>query len=364
MKRRLILKKFEKDESSIILPVDMIKNIEKRAKENVEEAKKLAIEYMAEHPKRAGEVMTYILDSDKLPKGFFIDTAVRITKTPKTPDSSIYEAVENKDGEISDEGALKIVEKGNVNVDVARNLINNMDNNIIKEKAVEKQLETIYDICDKDTRDEDVVRKIDKLKIVDENESIRKLKKKIIAKRMAINCNKYGRTKIMLYRNYLTAEEMIETDFVERVKEEYEKIEDKKREFNKESLKADILKESAENIIKECDNIEDIVLTPEFVSKLDDEEKKKFTNFIKNKFIIEKPIKENELNKFKKQIHQKKEKIENVKIINELKKAGVIEKLEKLSPEKREKCILAISKSLEKTINCKQEKDNKDEIER
>ena len=220
---------------------DEIKDAEQSAAQKV-------IEYVRKNPENATEILKGILEKEEIPNKVFEKTATTISKMDEIPDKIIPKAVADSEVDVPDQIIENIIENGEVNRKEKIELINNLENEELKQKQVEEELKQIYENCD-DTNESELVHKLEMTKIVQKNSSIKKLEEAIIAKKMAVNYKKFGGTKISTLSRYLSEEKMIEINLPEMVYEEYKKINDKDEEnkVNKSNLKVQILQEIARN---------------------------------------------------------------------------------------------------------------------
>lgn len=154
---------------------DEIKDAEQSAAQKV-------IEYVRKNPENATEILKGILEKEEIPNKVFEKTATTISKLDEIPDKIIPKAVADSEVDVPDQIIENIIENGDVNRKEKIELINNLENEELKQKQVEEELKQIYENCS-DTNESELVHKLEMTKIVQKNSSIRKLEQAIIAKK-------------------------------------------------------------------------------------------------------------------------------------------------------------------------------------
>ena len=173
---------------------DEIKDAEQSAAQKV-------IEYVRKNPENAIEILKGILEKDEIPNKVFEKAATEISEIDDIPDKVIPKAVADSEVNVSDKIIENIIENGSVNRPEKIELINNIDDEELKQKKVEEELKQIYQNCEK-TSELELVHKLETIRIVQKNPSIEKLEEMIVAKRMALNYRDFGGTKISTLARY------------------------------------------------------------------------------------------------------------------------------------------------------------------
>lgn len=364
---------------------DEIKDAEQSAAQKV-------IEYVRKNPENATEILKGILEKEEIPNKVFEKTATTISKIDEIPDKIIPKAVADSEVDVPDQIIENIIENGDVNRKEKIELINNLENEELKQKQVEEELKQIYENCG-DTNEAELVHKLEMTKIVQKNSSIKKLEQAIIAKKMAINYKRFGGTKISTLSRYLSEEEMIEKNLPEMVYEEYKKIseKDEKNKVDKSNLKVQILEEIAKKVANNYQEIGDFVIPQsKNMTQLTRKEEDKFIKAIET--YVRKKLKGTEVTSIRDQIRgrdanmQLKQYIEKMRklpksqleifinnteelvenneeltVYKELKDSGIIENLQKLADDKRKDYIKVLNDAVQKRVEEKSHNNPNDE---
>lgn len=364
---------------------DEIKDAEQSAAQKV-------IEYVRKNPENATEILKGILEKEEIPNKVFEKTATTISKIDEIPDKIIPKAVADSEVDVPDQIIENIIENGEVNRKEKIELINNLDNEELKQKQVEEELKQIYENCG-DTNESELVHKLEMTKIVQKNSSIKKLEQAIIAKKMAINYKRFGGTKISTLSRYLSEEEMIEKNLPEMVYEEYKKIseKDEKNKVNKSNLKVQILEEIAKKVANNYQEIGDFVIPQsKNMTQLTRKEEDKFIKAIET--YVRKKLKGTDVTSIRDQIRgrdanmQLKQYIEKMRklpksqleifinnteelvenneeltVYKELKDSGIIGNLQKLADDKRKDYIKVLNDAVQKRVEEKSHNNPNDE---
>lgn len=161
-----------------------------------------------------------------------------------------------------------------------------------KEEVILEKLVRIYNNCDK-INDTTLVDKIERLEIEEKTEKINESIKCIIAKKIAVDCMKYGGPKLPTMMRIMPATEMLEINLpflaeeeYHKVKKTYEKSGKKYYEYDDEQqklVKQKILENIAKEVVKNFEEIGDISIPSiEALKSLNDEEIHIFVNAIKH----------------------------------------------------------------------------------
>ena len=364
---------------------DEIKDAEQSAAQKV-------IEYFRKNPENATEILKGILEKEEIPNKVFEKTATTISKLDEIPDKIIPKAVADSEVDVPDQIIENIIENGDVNRKEKIELINNLENEELKQKQVEEELKQIYENCS-DTNESELVHKLEMTKIVQKNSSIRKLEQAIIAKKMAINYKRFGGTKISTLARYLSEEEMIEINFPEMVYEEYKKIseKDEKNKVDKSNLKVQILEEIAKKVANNYQEIGDFVIPQsrnmtQLTKKEEDKFIKAIETYVRKKLrgtditSIRDQIRGRDANMQLKQYMEKMRRLpksqleifinnteelvennEELTVYKELKDSGIIENLQKLTDDKRKDYIKVLNDAVQKRVEEKSHNNSNDE---
>lgn len=366
---------------------DEIKDAEQSAAQKV-------IEYVRKNPENATEILKGILEKEEIPNKVFEKTATTISKLDEIPDKIIPKAVADSEVDVPDQIIENIIENGDVNRKEKIELINNLENEELKQKQVEEELKQIYENCS-DTNESELVHKLEMTKIVQKNSSIRKLEQAIIAKKMAINYKRFGGTKISTLARYLSEEEMIEINFPEMVYEEYKKIseKDEKNKVDKSNLKVQILEEIAKKVANNYQEIGDFVIPQsrnmtQLTKKEEDKFIKAIETYVRKKLrgtditSIRDQIRGRDANMQLKQYMEKMRRLpksqleifinnteelvennEELTVYKELKDSGIIGNLQKLTDNKRKDYIKVLNDAVQKRVEEKSHNNPNDEPE-
>lgn len=366
---------------------DEIKDAEQSAAQKV-------IEYVRKNPENATEILKGILEKEEIPNKVFEKTATTISKLDEIPDKIIPKAVADSEVDVPDQIIENIIENGDVNRKEKIELINNLENEELKQKQVEEELKQIYENCS-DTNESELVHKLEMTKIVQKNSSIRKLEQAIIAKKMAINYKRFGGTKISTLARYLSEEEMMEINFPEMVYEEYKKISEKyeKNKVDKSNLKVQILEEIAKKVANNYQEIGDFVIPQsrnmtQLTKKEEDKFIKAIETYVRKKLrgtditSIRDQIRGRDANMQLKQYMEKMRRLpksqleifinnteelvennEELTVYKELKDSGIIGNLQKLTDDKRKDYIKVLNDAVQKRVQERNHNNSNEEPE-
>ena len=366
---------------------DEIKDAEQSAAQKV-------IEYVRKNPENATEILKGILEKEEIPNKVFEKTATTISKMDEIPDKIIPKAVADSEVDVPDQIIENIIENGEVNRKEKIELINNLENEELKQKQVEEELKQIYENCS-DTNESELVHKLEMTKIVQKNSSIRKLEQAIIAKKMAINYKRFGGTKISTLARYLSEEEMIEINFPEMVYEEYKKIseKDEKNKVDKSNLKVQILEEIAKKVANNYQEIGDFVIPQsrnmtQLTKKEEDKFIKAIETYVRKKLrgtditSIRDQIRGRDANMQLKQYMEKMRRLpksqleifinnteelvennEELTVYKELKDSGIIGNLQKLTDDKRKDYIKVLNDAVQKRVQERNHNNSNEKLE-
>lgn len=157
---------------------DEIKDAEQSAAQKV-------IEYVRKNPENAIEILKGILEKDEIPNKVFEKAATEISEIDDIPDKVIPKAVADSEVNVSDKIIENIIENGSVNRPEKIELINNIDDEELKQKKVEEELKQIYQNCEK-TSELELVHKLETIRIVQKKSKYRKVRRNDSSKKNGI----------------------------------------------------------------------------------------------------------------------------------------------------------------------------------
>lgn len=228
----------------------------------------------------AADFLNTMLKEDEVPNEYVIDSAKEL------PDSTL----------------TMITEEDEIPIDDRKQLVSAMDNESIRKEQLEKlkseeekrkkralqkerkMLQKIYNECDKETTDSDLVLKIDdalnNIKHLSEQE-INKSKAKIIAKKIAQNYKRFGYSNLKFLSQAMSVREMMNAGIINLVEEETTKISNGKEEFDKTiDLEKRLAKEIQEDYAK-YDEENELEKIKEMLNKFPREERIEIIESIK-----------------------------------------------------------------------------------
>lgn len=300
------------------------------------------------------EILKNILEKKDIPNRIFEKTATKISQDEKIPDSVITEVVAKSDVDVADETINNIINEGEINPKERLKLLKNVENKNILEKQVSNELEILYRNC-KDKRDEEVAGRVTELKEILDSKNIsddlQDLIQTVVAKKMAENIysDTSKGTNIYTLSKIMPVEDMVERDLVSTVEREYNKIEDsnqpKEGRFKKQELKIQILIVLAKKIAKKYEE-SGIFVIPQSdnMKKINEEEEKNFIRAIQT--YSRKDLSRQEVVDIDEQVRGKSDNIQ-------LKEDAIVGLLKKIPEQNKKRSmnslinILKIGKSLE-----------------
>lgn len=383
MKLRNLLK--NKDKTKKILE-EAVEALEENGEQS---AVQIIMGYLNKNPESANEVMKLLIENKDISDEVVKKTATDISKSEVIPDQVIPSAVKESNVEVPDTIIAGIIEEGDVNTPETIQLINNLDDTKIKQEKVAEQLKELYENCEYEP-ELTLIDKLEALNIVEKNETIDLLERKIIARKMAINYQKVGGTKIATLARYMPVEEMMKFDLPEIVSKEYDKIKEKGEEniVNKSELRIQILDKIANGVVANYKEIGAFVVPQsESMTQLSQVEEKRFIHSIET--CLRKNLDKKQITNIKSQIRGRvnnielreyvekirrfpKEKIrsftnytskliddqESFKVYTELVESGIMDSLKSISVDKREQYINVINEAISKRSKEEAEKGN------
>lgn len=207
-------------------------------------------------------------------KGIPYDVAVEYINAMIKEDEIANEYILDPARDLPDSKITKLTQKPNIPIDDRKELIDLIEDEKIRqeqEKKLEQEekriidmkkrraidvLTKIYNTCNNEENDYELSEKINEA-LMSENakylsdEEIEEIKAKIVAKRIAYNMNRFAGTPLSYLSRILSVKDMKRLGIVNMATEEYEKIEEKNREFDKETLLKNIEKIGKEDKARE-----------------------------------------------------------------------------------------------------------------
>lgn len=197
--------------------------------ESLEEAKRVIIKALKEHPEMKKEILSEIgnqIDGDnEIPNALMDEVAMGITTTKEIPNKIINsEGVKNA---LTDDGIQTIIKKGNIDPNLQNNLADSIsDEN--KRKKVKKEitnntLSKLYNDCGK-ISDAELITKLKDLQLDHNNMHTKSRITNIIARQMAFNYLKFKSIIFPRFREILSVEKMFELNLPRIIEEELKYI--------------------------------------------------------------------------------------------------------------------------------------------
>lgn len=198
----------------------------------------------------AADFLNTMLKEDEVPNKYVIDSAKEL------PDSRLTMLTEENGIPIDDRKQL-VSAMGNEDMRNEQFDKLKMEEDKRRKKVLQKErkmLQKIYNECEEETTDSDLVVRIDNtlnnIKYLSEQE-INKSKAEIIAKKIAQNYKRFGYSNLKFLSQAMSAREMMNAGIINLVEEETTKISNGKEEFDKtEDLKMRLIREVQEDYAK------------------------------------------------------------------------------------------------------------------
>lgn len=334
--------------------------------ESLEEAKRVIIKALKEHPEMKKEILSEIgnqIDGDnEIPNALMDEVAMGITTTKEIPNKIINsEGVKNA---LTDDGIQTIIKKGNIDPNLQNNLADSIsDEN--KRKKVKKEitnntLSKLYNDCGK-ISDAELITKLKDLQLDHNNMHTKSRITNIIARQMAFNYLKFKSIIFPKFREILSVEKMFELNLPRIIEEELKYIKE-----DTEGMKG-FTEEWRKKLLEDvCDNITRTYIDTgiwnipdsEEMRNINEEEEQFILNTIKTKL---KSINGSELNS-KSQLDIKAQIRGNYNvnsIIDEMTKEGVYELLINMPREDASKLIKTFASFIKNKTQNTQPKDTK-----
>ena len=328
------------------------------------------IQYVRSHPNEASDILQTILNKDEISNDVFKEASIELSKDDKVPNTAIVDAVKESDVDVPDNMLSGILNEGKFGPGTTGLLIKQMNDKKVKQRIILNTLDDIYCKCDKYQSDEKLLEALRDIgingKTKEQDTEVNMWIRKIISKRMANNFSKFGFSKIFVFSDYYSPEEMIEMDFPKDVISESEKLKAGGHVVEEEDVVDDILEAVATNVAKNYQETGRYII-PQIknLNNISEEEEEKFIHYIGSKSKRE--LNESEISDIKKQVLGKARNTKKDEIIfNEFLGSGIIDSMEDLPKDYRSRAIEAIKRALD-TVKLKrqeQEKVDDDESDR
>lgn len=325
------------------------------------------IQYVRSHPNEASDILQTILNKDEISNDVFKEASIIISNDDNIPTTAIADAVEKSDVDVPDKMLSGMLDKGQFGTETTGQLINQMIDKKAKQRIILNTLDDIYCKCDKYQSDEKLLEALRDIgingKTKEQDTEVNMWIRKIILKRMANNFSKFGFSKIFVFSDYYSPEEMIEMDFPKDVISESEKLKAGGHVVEEEDVVDDILEAVATNVAKNYQETGRYII-PQIknLNNISEEEEEKFIHYIGSKSKRE--LNESEISDIKKQVLGKARNTKKDEMIfNEFLGSGIIDLMERLSDEDRYRAIKVIEESLKRSILKRQEQEKVEDDE-
>ena len=316
------------------------------------------IQYVRSHPNEASDILQTILNKDEISNDVFKEASIRL---PDEFNTAIVDAVKKSDVDVPDNMLSGILYEGQFGTETTGQLIKQMNDKEVKQRNILRTLNEIYCKCDKYQSDEKLLGALRDIgingKSKEQDAEVNMWIRKIISKKMAINFSKYGFSKIIVFSHYYSPEKMMEMDFSKDVMNEYDKL---RTGGNNKIEKSDVVDTILEAVSR--DVVENYQETGRYIipqiknlNKISEEEEEKFIHYIASKSNRE--LSNSEINNIKNQIGGKTRNAKSDEaIFNQLVNSGIIDLMEGLPEDDRNRVINGVKESLERSILKRKEK--------
>ena len=314
------------------------------------------------------KVLKASVDEKELPNDVVTETMAKISKIESIPDAVITDVVKAKKDDLPDSSIKTIIEKGDVDENERIQLIGTVVDKKINKKLVKNELRNLYSKTDEIT-DVEVVTSLEKIKNLEmgqEDDEIKELGEKVVAKKIAENYYSEIKRGTMLYSfsQFIPIKEMLEIDLPELVEKEYNKLEEengkKKNRFSKRDLKDKILDDLAKEVALNFDNT-GIVSIPrsESITNLSQKEKQRVLEQIK--VYSKHGVTVQDAKSIKAQLIGEDYEEGKLSTLIMLEDSKLMDQLCFLPEDKRKKVIEILGDTLEKKLDEMDEEQEKDE---
>ena len=316
------------------------------------------IQYVTSHPNEASDILQTILNKDEISNDVFKEASIRL---PDEFNTAIADAVKESDVDVPDKIVSSMINEGDFGTGTTGQLLEQINDEKVKQRNILRTLNEIYCKCDKYQSDEKLLGALRDIgingKSKEQDAEVNMWIRKIISKKMAINFSKYGFSKIIVFSHYYSPEKMMEMDFSKDVMNEYDKL---RTGGNNKIEKSDVVDTILEAVSR--DVVENYQETGRYIipkiknlNKISEEEEEKFIHYIASKSNRE--LSNSEINNIKNQIGGKTRNAKSDEaIFNQLVNSGIIDLMEGLPEDDRNRVINGVKESLERSILKRKEK--------
>lgn len=327
------IKQKNEEQSKLQEGVEAVQNIYEESqtkREANEKAMNIVLEIIQKHPDMpVGEFLKKVQENTELSDNSLVEIIKQIPDIKS--ERATVEAVKKVD--LASEAITEIIQDAPVSPVTAQKLAEQIpDEEIQKEQQAEikrrleeeqrkkfeenenkiiSKLNSIYSNCEI-MNDNELIRSIEELEIKTRTEKINENLEHIVAKKVALDCMKFGGPKIPSMMRIIPATEMLEMNLPILAEKEYNKIKTsydeqgkEYREYGEEEkklVKGKILENIAKDVAKNFEEIGDIAVPQiESLRNLNDEELSIFISTVK-KFCREEKIKKDDIEIIKRQL--------------------------------------------------------------
>ena len=309
------------------------------------------IQYVTSHPNEASDILQTILNKDEISNDVFKEASIRL---PDEFNTAIADAVKESDVDVPDNIVSSMINEGDFGTGTTGQLLEQINDEKEKQRIILNTLDDIYCKCDKYQSDEKLLEALRDIgingKTKEQDTEVNMWIRKIISKRVANNFSKFGFSKIFVFSDYYSPEEMIEMDLPKDVISESEKLKTGDHVVEEEDVVDDILAAVATNVAKNYQETARYII-PQIknLNNISEEEEEKFIQYIGLKSKRE--LNESEISDIKKQVLGKARNTKKDEMIfNEFLGSGIIDLMVGLSKEDRDGAINVIKESLARSI--------------
>lgn len=184
-----------------------------------------------------------------------IDNARLVEAAGKLPDKKIVEILSSKQSDLSFRERIKLAENGIANPELQNKTLEELSKEKSKkeEEKIKEVLGKMYDNCDR-MPTEQLVGRLESVKSRKRGKEIHNMMKRILARKAAIEWKVSGVARISRVTGVISADEIMEGNFINLVGKEFEKVKNVKKypgkikEFSEEELERQVLAEIAKRI--------------------------------------------------------------------------------------------------------------------
>lgn len=346
------------------------------------------IEQSANPDKLAKEMIRRGFEDKNIPNKVVENLSLKIAESSEVSNSVIPNAINESEANVSDNSIGNIIKKVDFDDSEKETLLKNIDDDKIIEEVIRNELIILYKKC-KGKTDIEVVDEIDRIMNNIKSKAkydidVSDLIEKVITKKMAENyySELKQRTRIFAFSKIISIEEMFEGDFIDLVEKEYKLIEDergpKQGRFDKEDLKKQMLIRIGKNVGYQYRKTNQLIIPQsENMKKITKEEEEYLLRAISSTCLVN--LKNEDISSIKKQIRgvvqneKTQEKMiveqirkvikeksidinsaielftnyEKIKTILTMEEIGLLDEINSLPTEKREKSLILVSEAYE-----------------